>query len=60
MEQSKVIEYARALYQAHGAKAEAEAAQKATALEDEGEVDQAATWRKVEAAIKGMRAPHQG
>ncbi|ARE39970.1 hypothetical protein RGUI_1829 [Rhodovulum sp. P5] len=60
METAKVMEYARALYEAHGDKAEAEAAQKAVALEDEGEVAQADTWRKVQAAIKEMRAPHQG
>lgn len=60
METAKIMEYARSLFEAHGDKAEAEAAQKASALEAEGEVEQADTWRKVQAAIKEMRAPHQG
>ncbi|MBK1634255.1 hypothetical protein [Rhodovulum adriaticum] len=60
MEPSKVMDYARALFEAHGDKAEAEAAQKAATLEAQGEAAQADTWRKVQAAIKEMRAPHQG
>ncbi|TCP61609.1 hypothetical protein EV663_10460 [Rhodovulum bhavnagarense] len=60
MESSKVMEYARALFDAHGDKAEAEAAQKAAALESEGQAEAAETWRKVQAAIQQMRAPHQG
>ena len=60
METAKVMEYARSLYDAHGEKAEAEAAQKAASLESEGKADEARTWREVQAAIRTMRAPNQG
>ena len=60
METSKISEYARALYDAHGDKAEAEAAQKAKHHEDAGEVKEAANWRAVRAAIREIRGAHQG
>lgn len=60
METAKVMEYARSLYEAHGDRAEAEAAQKAAAHEAAGETAEAETWRAIEAAIRGMRAPRQG
>jgi hypothetical protein len=53
-----IPEYARKLFEAHGAKAIAEAAQKARALEEKGEAEEAKTWRHIEAAIKSMRGPH--
>ncbi len=59
MQAVEVSDYARQLYQAHGPKAAAEAAQKARALEEQGKADEANTWRKVEAAIKEMLGPHQ-
>jgi hypothetical protein len=46
------------LLEAHGDKAVAEAAQKACALEKQGNNEQAETWRHVEAALKLMRGPH--
>jgi hypothetical protein len=45
--------------EAHGDKAVAEAAQKACALEKQGENEQAETWRHIEAALKLMRGPHE-
>ncbi len=39
-------------------KAELEAAQKAAECERQGQEDQAANWRKIQAAIKEMRGPH--
>ena len=55
MQESEVYDYARQLLEAHGDKAVAEAAQKACALEKQGESEQAETWRHIEAALKLMR-----
>ncbi len=55
----QIQEHARRLYQAHGDKAEFEAAQKARLHEEKGELDDAATWRKVREAISRMRGPHE-
>ena len=43
---TEIIAYARQLLDAHGGKAEAEAAAKVRAFEEQGEVDQAETWRR--------------
>lgn len=59
MEMAKIAEYARALYEAHGDEAEAEAARKARQHEDAGEDDDAETWRAVRRAIAEMRGPHE-
>ena len=59
MQEIDVYDYARQLFEAHGDKAVAEAAQKASALEKQGENEQAETWRQVEAALKLMRGPHE-
>jgi hypothetical protein len=53
----EVFDYARRLFDVHGAKAIAEAAQKASAFEHEGDDEQAKTWRHIEAALKEMRGP---
>jgi hypothetical protein len=45
--------------EAHGAQAIVEAAQKASAFENEGKKDDAEIWRHVEAALKLMRGPHE-
>ncbi len=58
MQAMNVIEHARQLLAAHGDKAEAEAAQKASEKEAEGKHDEAETWRKIRAAIHEMRPPH--
>ena len=59
MPEADVQDYARQLFEAHGDKAVAEAAQKARALEDQGKGEEAKTWRLIEAALKGMLGPHQ-
>ena len=59
MREGDVHDYARQLLEARGAAAVAEAAQKASRLEERGEREQAATWRRVEAALKLMRGPHE-
>ncbi len=59
METSKIAEYARALYDAHGDKAEAEAEQKARKAREAGDDAQAAIWREVRSAISGIRGAHE-
>jgi hypothetical protein len=59
MENITVPDYARQLFEAHGAKAIAEAAQKASDLEKKGDEQQAEIWRRIEAALKEMSGPHQ-
>lgn len=54
----EIEETARKLMDAHGAKALAEAAQKAAALERAGDKAQADDWRRVEAALRHLRGPH--
>ena len=58
MQESEVYDYARQLLEAHGDKAVVEAAQKACALEQQGQGEEAETWRHIEAALKVMRGPH--
>jgi hypothetical protein len=58
MQEIDIQDYARQLLDAHGDKAVAEAAQKASALEKQGNSEQAETWRHIEAALKLMRGPH--
>lgn len=55
MEEVKIVDYARRLYQAHGDKAEFEAAQKASAYESDGDEDNAELWRKIRVAVREMR-----
>lgn len=52
-----LIEYARSLYDVHGDKAEAEAAQKAQAEEKAGNAAEAEKWRKIRMHIKEIRGP---
>ena len=59
MEIAKITEYARALYDAHGDKAEAEAAQKAKQHEEAGETSESETWRAVRRAIREIRGAHE-
>ena len=59
MQESEVYDYARQLLEAHGDKAVAEAAQKACALEQKGQTEEADTWRHIEAALKLMRGPRE-
>jgi hypothetical protein len=53
-----IQEYARQLLEARGGKAVAEAAQKASTFETEGNEEDALTWRHIEAALRLMRGPH--
>ncbi len=59
MQEFHVHEYARQLWEAHGAKAIAEAAQKASTFEKEGKKDRADSWRRIQAALLHMRGPRQ-
>ena len=58
MREIEIQDYARQLLETHGEMAIVEAAQKACACEEIGQVEQAETWRHVEAAMKLMRGPH--
>ncbi len=51
--------YARQLYEAQGPRAIAEAAQKASRLERQKDMEQAHMWRRIEAALLLMRGPRQ-
>lgn len=59
MDASDVANYARQLLDAHGDKAEFEAAQKARAAEEGGDAARAGQWQRVRKAIAEMRAAHQ-
>jgi hypothetical protein len=59
MQEIDIHDYARQLWDAHGDKAVVEAAQKACALEAQGQSDEAETWRHIEAALKLMRGAHE-
>ena len=50
---------ARHLFETQGAKAIAEAAQKAAGFEKAGDQPQAKHWRRVEAALREMRGPRE-
>lgn len=54
---SDLIQYAQALYTAHGDKAEAEAAQKVVSAEDAGDQEEAEKWRLIRGHIKELRGP---
>jgi hypothetical protein len=59
MNEVEIQDYARQLLEAHGDKAVAEAAQKALTFEQQGNDEEAKTWRHIEAALKLMRGPHE-
>jgi hypothetical protein len=59
MQAIEIQDYARQLFQAHGFQAIAEAAQKASTFEQQGDSEQARTWRSIEAALLQMRGPHE-
>jgi hypothetical protein len=59
MHTTDIQDYARQLFEAHGFKAIAEAAQKARVFEEQGDKEQAQTWRSVEAALMLMRGPNE-
>ncbi|MGO8841897.1 MAG: hypothetical protein ACLQF1_12430 [Methyloceanibacter sp.] len=59
MNVNEIHDYARRLLDAHGDKAEWEAAQKAAECDQQGDNGQARDWRRIQAAIKEMRGPHE-
>lgn len=59
MKASEIQDYARQLFEQHGAKAIAEAAQKAQSFEEAGDDEQAQTWRRIELALKERRGAHE-
>lgn len=54
----EIQDYARRLMEAQGPKAIAEAAQKARSFEEQGQDEQAMTWRRIELAMLEMRGPN--
>nr|WP_135504701.1 hypothetical protein [Roseovarius aestuariivivens] len=52
-------QYARALLNAHGGKAEAEAAARARRCKEAGRTAEARDWTKIRAAIRAKRGPLQ-
>lgn len=59
MTTADIAAVARHLYETHGAKAIAEAAQKAVSFEDAGKKEQANFWRLVESAVRELRGPKE-
>ena len=59
MNHLEIHEHACRLFEVQGAKAIAEAAQKARAFEESGDEKEAAIWRRIEAALTEMRGPHE-
>jgi hypothetical protein len=55
MKETEVAEYARQLLEAHGDKAEAEAAHKEQEARDGGDQSGADNWRRIRLAIHEMR-----
>ena len=51
---------ARHLFDTHGAKAIAQAAQNADRFREAGDREQARLWERVEAVLREMRGPRQG
>lgn len=59
MNTTDISALARHLFAAQGAKAIAEAAQKAAHFGEAGDREQAKIWQRVEAVLREMRGPHQ-
>ena len=57
MRETEILDYARRLLEAHGDRAEREAAQKARQFEEQHDDEQAETWRRIRIAINEMRQP---
>jgi hypothetical protein len=58
MDVLEIQESARKLYQAHGDKAEFEAAQKARHFKDVGNAEEAEDWKRIREVIAQMRGAH--
>lgn len=59
MTTTDVSAIARHLFAEQGAKAIAEAAQKADHFASKGDHEQAQTWKRVESALRDLRGPRQ-
>ncbi|AFO92096.1 hypothetical protein D1822_11795 [Phaeobacter inhibens] len=59
MDTIRTAEYARALYSAHGDKAEAEVAQKMRRCQKAGKTAEAEDWKSVRQMILSLRGPNQ-
>ncbi len=59
MDMIKATEIAQALYNAHGDKAEWEAAQLEKQFKNEGNEDEAENWRSIRGRIRRIRGPNQ-
>jgi hypothetical protein len=59
MEHKDLVQYARSLYDAHGDKAEAEAAKKAAAARSAGDIAEAEKWDKIRTQIRELRGARQ-
>ena len=59
MNTTDVSAFAHHLFEAQGAKAIAQAAQKAASFEDAGNNEEAKFWRRVEAVLLEIRGPRQ-
>mgnify|MGYP000886644730 CR=1 FL=1 len=57
MDHKDLVQYARSLYDAHGDKAEAEAARKAATARDAGDAQEAKKWDKIRRHISELRGP---
>jgi len=57
MHATEIHDHARKLFEAHGPKALAEAAQKARSFEEQGNKELAEDWRRIEGALRLMRGP---
>lgn len=59
MNTAEISALARHLYETEGAKAIAQAAQKAATFERADDLEQAKTWRRVEAVLLGIQGPSE-
>lgn len=57
MQAMEIQEHARKMLAAYGDRAQLEVAQKASALEKNGDDERAKDWRRIEKAIQHMRGP---
>lgn len=60
MNAADISTLAHQLFAAQGAKAIAEAAQKAESCRQAGDAEQAKLWERVEEAVRELRGPRQG
>ncbi len=59
IQEMEIHDYARQLFDAHGARSVAEAADRARKFEARGDRTEAALWRRIEAALIAMRGPNE-